>query len=303
MPEYGRTSGGVISAVTKSGGNEFHGSVFGTFTPGALTGPPGTVARRDAHRPGEARGRELRRTSERRWAGTSSRTGCGSSLASSGRPSATSTAAASIASSTGQTEAIPNSTQRRNGDERSINYIGKLTYLISSDHRVSLTVTGTPTTGGGEGGVALRNQIQQSRSVRPTPADPRHLQFRLRPDPSSTPSTSPGSSTARSWTSGCSWTCGWGRTSSGTRTCPGTEAGWMTSRIERPGGRPPGPLTGRRPTADLRAGRLRAGSVRTACSEPRSILQRGPASLPGARACSRRSTSTATRAGRCSPIW
>src|SRR5215831_7087453 len=30
MPEYGRTSGGAISAVTKSGGNEFHGQVWGT---------------------------------------------------------------------------------------------------------------------------------------------------------------------------------------------------------------------------------------------------------------------------------
>ena len=34
MPEYGRTLGGVLSAVTKSGGNEFHGSVFGNLDPG-----------------------------------------------------------------------------------------------------------------------------------------------------------------------------------------------------------------------------------------------------------------------------
>ncbi|MGZ6077799.1 MAG: carboxypeptidase regulatory-like domain-containing protein, partial [Myxococcaceae bacterium] len=43
MPEYGRTSGGAISAITKSGGNEFHGSVWGTYTPGGLTGPANTV--------------------------------------------------------------------------------------------------------------------------------------------------------------------------------------------------------------------------------------------------------------------
>src|SRR5215813_10906807 len=43
MPEYGRTSGGAISAVTKSGGNEFHGSIFGTWTPGSLQGSPATV--------------------------------------------------------------------------------------------------------------------------------------------------------------------------------------------------------------------------------------------------------------------
>src|SRR6185503_379311 len=40
MPEYGRSTGGAISANTKSGGNEFHGSIFGTWTPGGLTGPP-----------------------------------------------------------------------------------------------------------------------------------------------------------------------------------------------------------------------------------------------------------------------
>jgi outer membrane receptor protein involved in Fe transport len=34
--EYGRSTGGVINVVTKAGSNEFHGSVFGYFTPGAL---------------------------------------------------------------------------------------------------------------------------------------------------------------------------------------------------------------------------------------------------------------------------
>src|SRR5215472_7696524 len=58
----------------------------------------------------------------------------------------------------GAFQPIPDSTQHRNGDERSWNYIGKLTYLLSSDHRLSVTVTGTPTTGGGNGGLALRNR-------------------------------------------------------------------------------------------------------------------------------------------------
>ena len=40
MPEYGRATGGVLNVVTKSGSNEFHGSVFGNFTPGALEGAP-----------------------------------------------------------------------------------------------------------------------------------------------------------------------------------------------------------------------------------------------------------------------
>jgi hypothetical protein len=39
MPEYGRATGGVLDAVTKSGSNEFHGSIFTSITPGALEGP------------------------------------------------------------------------------------------------------------------------------------------------------------------------------------------------------------------------------------------------------------------------
>ncbi|HMK72551.1 MAG TPA: TonB-dependent receptor, partial [Myxococcaceae bacterium] len=43
MPEYGRATGGTISATTKSGGNEFHGSVWGTWTPGAIQGGTPTI--------------------------------------------------------------------------------------------------------------------------------------------------------------------------------------------------------------------------------------------------------------------
>jgi hypothetical protein len=38
LPEYGRTMGGVLNAVTKTGSNQFHGGVFGYFTPGAFQG-------------------------------------------------------------------------------------------------------------------------------------------------------------------------------------------------------------------------------------------------------------------------
>jgi carboxypeptidase family protein/TonB-dependent receptor-like protein len=34
LPEYGRTQGGVLDVVTKSGSNEFHGTIFGNYTPG-----------------------------------------------------------------------------------------------------------------------------------------------------------------------------------------------------------------------------------------------------------------------------
>ena len=47
MPEYGRATGGLVNVVTKSGSNEFHGSLFGNISPGALS-PNASVIGRDA---------------------------------------------------------------------------------------------------------------------------------------------------------------------------------------------------------------------------------------------------------------
>jgi outer membrane receptor protein involved in Fe transport len=38
LPEYGRAQGGILNVVTESGSNEFHGSVFGYYTPGWAAG-------------------------------------------------------------------------------------------------------------------------------------------------------------------------------------------------------------------------------------------------------------------------
>ncbi|EAU61745.1 carboxypeptidase-like regulatory domain-containing protein, partial [Stigmatella aurantiaca] len=45
MPEFGRSTGGVVTAVTKSGSNEFHCSLFTNITPGFLEGSATRVAR------------------------------------------------------------------------------------------------------------------------------------------------------------------------------------------------------------------------------------------------------------------
>ena len=45
MPEYGRATGGILSAVTKSGSNAFHGGIWSYFSPGALEGDRTLVRR------------------------------------------------------------------------------------------------------------------------------------------------------------------------------------------------------------------------------------------------------------------
>src|SRR5439155_1211455 len=45
MPEYGRSTGGILNVVTKSGSNEFHGGVFTYYSPGALEGARKVVIR------------------------------------------------------------------------------------------------------------------------------------------------------------------------------------------------------------------------------------------------------------------
>jgi carboxypeptidase family protein/TonB-dependent receptor-like protein len=164
MPEYGRTLGGALSAVTKSGGNEFHGSIWGNFTPGALagsaaatnaTGGTGVVAvTNDLHNIGDF-GATLGgyivkdklwffagiQPSFQRYSWT--RHYSSAQVDTGGNPVTD--------PNTGQIvySPIANSDQRRFSDEKSLNFIGKLTFLISPDHRLSVSVTGTPTTGGG----------------------------------------------------------------------------------------------------------------------------------------------------------
>ncbi len=58
LPEYGRATGGIINVVPKSGSNEFHGSLFGNVSPGALS-PAANVVGREAEaiatRPAQSR--------------------------------------------------------------------------------------------------------------------------------------------------------------------------------------------------------------------------------------------------------
>ena len=173
MPEYGRTTGGAISAITKSGGNEFHGSIWGTFTPGGLAGPAGqifstTPAIQTAVNPhnfgdfGATLGGYI--IKDRLWffAGVqyaaqrySYERSFNTSTTTPGQPVVLTP--------------IANANQRFFADEHSINYIGKLTFLINQDNRLSFSVAGTPTKGGGDKSFSPRG-ASNTRGIRTGPA-------------------------------------------------------------------------------------------------------------------------------------
>jgi outer membrane receptor protein involved in Fe transport len=174
MPEFGRSTGAVLNAVTKSGSNEFHGSVFGNMAPGALqrAGTPvrveGSVVSTQGH-PGnlgdfgfDLGGPILK---DKLWFYVGA------------APSFTRIRVARQLNTLNiceevnpeigclkvgerqrdpetrfsQTTPIEGTLVNRFADERSVQYIGKLTYLFNPDHNLSLTVFGAPRSSGGQG--------------------------------------------------------------------------------------------------------------------------------------------------------
>jgi outer membrane receptor protein involved in Fe transport len=168
MPEFGRSTGGVINAVTRSGSNEFHGSVFANWTPGTLEGERKLV--RDA-------GTVISGLNELQNLGDFGATLGGPILKdklwffAGFAPSFTryqhtrTLNRLDIDPSTGEVRtddnglpiatAIPGSDRQYYADSRSVQYMGKLTYLINQDHNVSFALNGTPSSTGGLGKLTL----------------------------------------------------------------------------------------------------------------------------------------------------
>jgi outer membrane receptor protein involved in Fe transport len=174
MPEYGRSTGGVLNVVTKSGSNEFHGSVFANMAPGGLqrAGTPvrveGSVITTQGH-PGnlgdfgfDLGGPILKdklwfyvgvapsfnRIRVSRQLNTlnicteiNPEIGCTEVNGRQRDPETKFT----------QTTPIEGTLVNRFADERSVQYIGKLTYLFNQDHNLSLSVFGVPRSSGGQG--------------------------------------------------------------------------------------------------------------------------------------------------------
>jgi len=166
MPEYGRATGGVLTVVTKSGSNEFHGSVFGYYTPGALEGRRALVKREGTTIQAEqslagigdvgadiggpiikdklwfyagfdvARSRyNLKRTFNRRVVQDN--------------------AFVKDADGLTVTERIPGTEQSWPAYSQNIQAMGKLTFAINPDHQVALSVYVTPSTSGGRNAFSI----------------------------------------------------------------------------------------------------------------------------------------------------
>ncbi len=163
MPEYGRTTGGVLNAVTKSGSNEFHGSAWLYFTPGAFEGSAKEVFANGA----------ATSTTSRLWNSADFGATLGGPIIkdrlwffvgiapnvqrfqieknySTIRLDAQNNPITD-GSSFILRDRIPGARQLVFADQRGLQYIGKLTFLANDNNRLSLEVLGTPTTSGGNG--------------------------------------------------------------------------------------------------------------------------------------------------------
>jgi Carboxypeptidase regulatory-like domain/TonB dependent receptor len=164
LPEYGRASGGVLAVNTKSGGNETHGSVWGSYWPGALTANARDVI-------SEA---SVFSTNTKRWntgafgaevggavikdklwfyAGLSGSVDRQLSTRQIAPFKLTADRSAFVLDDNGRLtretltgNALADATQRRFNDSRSFSFIAKLTYNIDNNNNVSIGLIGSPQT-------------------------------------------------------------------------------------------------------------------------------------------------------------
>jgi hypothetical protein len=173
MPEYGRTTGGFLNVVTKSGSNEFHGSIFGYLSPGVLQADRKRIRTNGNTITTDIRLKyqwdagfdiggplikdklwfyagfdyfetkwELERNLNRFLIDVDPETGEG---------------AYRVDPATGflVTERIPGAEKFYEASESGFQYIGKLGYAIDRDNRVSIEMFGMPRFSGGDGAFGI----------------------------------------------------------------------------------------------------------------------------------------------------
>lgn len=159
MPEYGRSAGGVLNVVTKSGSNALRGSVFASYLPGGLAAlPPATAPEQIS----------LSTTKHLSFAGTLGGEVAGPILKDklwfyagiaptlyrqelirdidalgrdgSGRETRT---------------RIPEGREKFRAQQQQFQYLGKLTFLADENNTLALSVLGTPTRTGSPGTLGM----------------------------------------------------------------------------------------------------------------------------------------------------
>lgn len=182
MPEYGRSTGGILNVVTKSGTNEFHGGAFFNFSPGSLEGQRnrvkavGQTLQTDInvdliHDFGADVGGPILKDKLWFYGGVAfnfTRYRLEQNL---NRRVLSKAAGDQIYDAPGGAiigsdfavdengdplvERIPGTSDVRPATERGIQYIGKLTFAVNPDNLLELAVSGAPTNSGGSGAWGL----------------------------------------------------------------------------------------------------------------------------------------------------
>ena len=166
--EYGRATGGIINVVTKSGGNEFHGSVFVNYSPYEAArnqvGQLGlAISSQTSQRYNLDFGVELGGPilKDKLWffAGFAPQlTSLNyNRIISARRDDGTGRAVIDPATGAAETHEIARKTYT--GTDTAYQFTGKLTYLVNENHTLALAVYGNPTTGtGAPNGVGNSNE-------------------------------------------------------------------------------------------------------------------------------------------------
>jgi hypothetical protein len=145
MPRYGRATGGILRARTRSGSNTFHGSVFGYWAPGVLEGLRTPVTSRSSvitsqntlqhlGEMGATLGGPIVKDKLWFFAGVAPEFL---------RVQHTRT----VTYTDGTGTPVSSSSRSYFLDDRGLQAMGKLTYLFNQDHNVSLSFNTTPTQG------------------------------------------------------------------------------------------------------------------------------------------------------------
>lgn len=247
MPEYGRSTGGVVSAVTKSGGNEFHGSVWGFYTPGQLEGE-----RRVVQQDGSALVAEPNLgwigdmgfdvggpiIKDRLWfyggfqaarASTNVDTSWHRALVD------PETAETQVDPTTGftLTERIPGTYSRRKAQATTFQVLGKLTFRANKNHQFDLLGIYIPSLSGGNGNWAVDARTGQPDIANPPLGDYAALGNKYRDDASDVNFKWTATTDDKKWTFDTS--IGWHHQLSSSRAVDGSKIGDSSGIASIPG--------------------------------------------------------------------